>query len=434
MPMTDLIPSASPPSLPDHSPSPRWGALPKLVAALVVVVVAGLLISHFRDMIAPLMFALIFAYLLNPPLRWVASKTRLPWGLVVTLLYLLLFVLLVAGLTAAVIGIVQQSQGLYRTIVDILPDLPSRLQALLETFLSQPIHLGTFTFDPSQPVFIGPYRLDFSLPNLTPLLQQVVAAIQPLISQAGVAMGSLASVTATMFGWMLFLLVISFYVLYDVHNITPSLRRAVPEAYAYDVQRLAAELGPIWNAFFRGQLTLAIVVGLIIGLTMLALGVTYAPVLGLLAAAMEFIPIVGPLISAVTGVLIALFQAGNEFGLNQVYFALLTAGVYFLIQQLDSNFLGPRIVGGRLNLHPAIIIIGAVIAANLAGIVGLILTAPTLATLRLFGNYVYCKLFDLDPWPPVPAPAPAPAPSPNSKMPRWLTQSAVTLRRLLTGK
>jgi predicted PurR-regulated permease PerM len=432
--MTEPNPPVSPPSLPNPSPSPPWGALPKLMAALVVVVVAGLLISHFRNMIAPLMFALIFAYLVNPPLRWVVSKTRLPWGLVVNLLYLALFVLLVAGLTAAAIGIVQQSQGLYRTIVDILPDLPTRLQALLQAFLAQPIHIGTFTVDLSKPVVIGPFMLDLSASNLTPLLQQIVAAIQPLLSQAGVAMGSLASVTAAMFGWMLFLLVISYYVLHDLHDITPTLSRAMPEAYGYDVRRLTAELGPIWNAFFRGQITLAIVVGLIVGLAMLILGVVYAPVLGLLAAAMEFIPIVGPLISALTGVLIALFQPWNEFGLNQVYFALLVAGVYFVIQQLDSNFLGPRIVGGRLNLHPAVIIIGAVIAADLAGVVGLILTAPTLATLRLFGNYIYRKLFDLDPWPPAPPLPPAPPPSANSKMPQWLRQTAARLSRLLTGK
>ena len=359
------------------------------------------------------------------------AKTRLPWGLVVNLLYIALFVLLVAGLTAAVIGIVQQSVGLYRTLVDLLPDLPTRLQTLWQTFLAQPIHVGTFTIDLSQPVVIGPLRLDFSASNLTPLLQQIVTAIQPVLSQAGVAAGSLASVTASMFGWMLFLLVISYYVLHDLRHIAPTLTHIVPEGYAYDAQRLAAELGPIWNAFFRGQLTLSIVIGAIVGLTMLALGVAYAPVLGLLAAAMEFIPMVGPLISAVTAVLIALFQPWNEFGLNQVYFALLVAGVYIVIQQVDGNFLGPRIVGGRLNLHPAVIIIGAVIAADLAGIVGLILTAPTLATLRLFGNYVYCKLFDLDPWPPAPPPPPPPH---NSKTPRWLRRVTEGFSRLLIGK
>ena len=76
-----------------------------------------------------------------------------------------------------------------------------------------------------------------------------------------------------------------------------------------------------------------------------------------------------------------------------------------LLQQLENNFLVPRILGGTLNLNPVIILVGAIVAADLAGIVGLLLSAPVLATLRLFGRYVYRKLFDLDPWDDPPAPA-----------------------------
>ena len=204
--MTELIPSSSPDlasAPPDHPPSPHWGLAPKMVVGQVVMVLAGTLISRFHDMLGPLMFALIFAYLMNPLLTWVTAKTKLSWGVAVNLIFLVLFFLLVAGLTAAVVGIVQQSQGLYRTLVDILPDLPTRLQTLLQTLLTQPFHIGTFTVDLSKPISIGRFQLDLSPSTLTPLLQQVVAAIQPALSQAGGAVGSLATVTASMFGWML---------------------------------------------------------------------------------------------------------------------------------------------------------------------------------------------------------------------------------------
>ncbi len=417
--MTDLSPSLRPaPESPcPPPPSPRWGIVPKLVAALVVATIAGGLISRFRDMVAPLMFALIFAYVLSPVISWITAKTKLPWGATVNLLYLALFILLVAGLTAAVVGLIQQAQGLYQTIAEILPDLPTRLQSMMQNLWTHPFQVGTFTIDLSKPIVLGPLRLDFTQGNLTPLLQQVVATIQPWLGQVGVAVGSLATLTASLFGWMLFLLVISYYLLHDLRNLMPSLSQMVPESYAYDLQRLAAELGPIWNAFFRGQITLAIVMGSIVGLIMAVLGVRYALVLGLVAAAAEFVPIVGPLLSAFTGFLIALFQPGNAFGLYQLAFALVVLGVYAVLQQIEGNVLSPRIVGGSLNLHPAAIIIGAVIAANLAGIVGLILAAPTLATLRLFGGYVYRKLFDMDPWP---EPCPSSPLVPSHEWPRWL--------------
>ena len=415
--MTDLISPPRPaPEPPPPPASPRWGIVPKLVAGLVVATLVGIVLSRFRDMVPPLVFALIFAYVLTPVISWLTVKTKLSWGMVVNLLYLALLILLVAGLTAAMVGLIQQIQALYQTIVDILPDLPARLQTLVQTLLTQPFQVGTFTIDLSRPIELGPFRLDFTQSNLTPLLQQVVAAIQPMLSQAGEMLGSLATQTATLFGWLLFLLVISYYLLHDLRNIVPSLWKVMPENFAYDARRLAAELGPIWNAFFRGQITLALVMGSIVGVTMAVLGVRYALVLGLVAAAGEFVPIVGPLISGATAGLIALFQPGNQFGLNQLWYAGLVVLVYTILQQVEGNVLVPRIVGGSLNLHPAAIIIGAIIGANLAGIVGLILAAPMLATLRLFGGYVYRKLFDMDPWP---APSPPPL-RPSGGQPRWL--------------
>jgi len=213
-------------------------------------------------------------------------------------------------------------------------------------------------------------------------------------------------------------LAVAYYLQHDLKKIVPSIERFVPAGYASDVRRLADELGPIWNAFLRGQIILALVMGLVVGLTMFVLGVGYAPVLGLLAGLLEFVPIVGPLIAGTVAVLVALFQAGNWLGLPPLYFALVIVAASILLQQLENNLLVPRIIGGSLNLHPVVILIGAVIGASLAGIVGLLLSAPTIATVRLFGRYAYRKMFDLDPWGDV-GPAAAPAP-PALRPPRAL--------------
>jgi len=74
-------------------------------------------------------------------------------------------------------------------------------------------------------------------------------------------------------------------------------------------------------------------------------------------------------------------------------------GAMFLIQQLENNLLVPRIVGGALDLHPLIVIIGVFIGASLAGLVGAVLAAPLLATVKLLGTYAWRKLFDLPPFP-----------------------------------
>ena len=185
------------------------------------------------------------------------------------------------------------------------------------------------------------------------------------------------------------------------------------------MRRLVNELGPIWNAFLRGQITLGITMGVLIGVTMWILGVRYAVVLGLLGGLLEFIPVIGPVIAGGTALIIALFQPGNWMNLNPITFALVVLVASILLQQIENDFLVPRILGGSLNLHAVVILVGAVVAASLAGVIGLLLSAPMLATLRLFGRYIYCKLFDLDPWPDPPALTRA---TPERKWARWVRQ------------
>jgi hypothetical protein len=157
--------------------------------------------------------------------------------------------------------------------------------------------------------------------------------------------------------------------------------------------------------------------GSLIGLTMTILGVRYGVVLGLLGGILQFIPIVGPLIYGATAVTITLFQPGVWLGLSPVTHALIVLGGVVVLQEVSDNVLVPRILGSSLHLHPVAILVFALIAANLAGLVGLLLSAPILATLRLFGQYVYCKMFDLNPWP---EPPPILPPSPQRAWARWV--------------
>lgn len=390
------------PQLTDFTPiSPRWSASTKFLIWLVCIVMLGALIVRFQELVGPLLFAGILAYILNPVVRWLTERTRLSWGMAVILVYLVIVILLLAILTAAGIAIEQQIIGLSHSLSELTTNLPAQVEA----FLQQPIN------------FFGLFTLDLSNTELKPIYDQIVDAIRPALSQMGNVVGSLASQTASVMGWLLFILIISFYLLHDLKHVTPSLEKLVPHGYRYDARRLAAELGPVWNAFLRGQIILSIVMGIIVGVTMALLGVRYAFVLGLLSGLVEFVPIVGPLIAGTVAVLIALFQPGNWFNLPPVYFALLVLGVSILLQQVENNLLVPRILGDSLKLHPILIMVGAIIGASLAGIVGLLLSAPTIATLRLFGRYVYRKLFDIDPWPPVP---PEPEPPPKREWLRWL--------------
>ena len=387
----------------------------KFLVSLVFVVLVGALLARFQHVLGPLVFAVILAYVLKPVIAWLTTRTQLSWRTAVALTYLALVMLVVVVLTVGGIAIVRQIEGLYRSIVEITAELSPRLEsAFRQAITIGPMPLGPFTLGPFT---LGPYTLDLATANLDPLSTHLLAAIRSALSQTGAFVGSLASSVASVLGWVLFIIVISYYLLRDLPYLAPSLEQAVPGGYADDARRLAAGLGPIWNAFLRGQITLAVVMGLIVGVAMAFLGVRYALILGLLAGLLEFVPIVGPVIAGTVAVLVALFQPSNWLGLPPVYFALVALAVQVILQQLENNFLVPRIIGGSLNLHPIVILVGAIMAANLAGIVGLLLAAPIMATLRFIGRYVYCKMLDLDPWPGPPTQI---APPLRAEWPRWL--------------
>jgi predicted PurR-regulated permease PerM len=394
--------------------SPRWGPFTKFLVSLILVVVAGAVLVRFQRMIAPLVFAVILTYLLRPVVAAMVARTRLSWHAAVAVLYLAVIVLLIGLLTAAGIAIVQQMQGLLGLVTQIASsDLPNQLQHLL----SAPFSFGPFLFDLSRPFTIGPFRFDISNVNWQPLLAQILAGVQPALSQTGTVISDLAGRTAESLGWMLFILIISFYLLFDTHRLAGSFEGIVPPDYAYDAKRLVGALLPIWNAFLRGQITLALIMGSLIGITMTILGVRYGIVLGLLGGMLQFIPIVGPLIYGTTAVAIVLFQPGVWLGFTPLVHAIIVLADVIVLQEISDNILVPRILGSSLHLHPVAILVFALIMANLAGLVGLLLSAPTLATLRLFGSYIYCKLFDLNPWP---DPQPFPHPAPERTWARWV--------------
>jgi predicted PurR-regulated permease PerM len=73
--------------------------------------------------------------------------------------------------------------------------------------------------------------------------------------------------------------------------------------------------------------------------------------------------------------------------------------IVFIIDQIFDNYISPKIMGRTIGVHPAALLIAAIVSFSLLGIVGVFLAAPGLATLILFGRYIIRKMFDLDPWP-----------------------------------
>jgi predicted PurR-regulated permease PerM len=200
-------------------------------------------------------------------------------------------------------------------------------------------------------------------------------------------------------GWALFVMIISYFLLADAGAFSGQLVRVDIPGYEEDLRRLGNELRDIWNAFLRGQLLVIVLVIISYTILLSILDMHYTFGIAVLAGLARLVPYIGPLVVWVVTALVAFFQPENYFGLEPVYYTVLVVVSCLVLDQIFDNMVSPRILGQTLKVHPAAILVAAIIFTNLIGVIGLVLAAPVVATINLVSRYIFRKLFDRDPWP-----------------------------------
>jgi len=379
---------------PQNHTSPAWGTNMKLVVALTIIVVIGALLVKFQFIITPLMIALVLAYLLHPIASFFQNKLRFSWNASASVIFLIILLLLVGLLTLGGVGLVQQAQSLITIVQNAITDLPQ----ILDTLSGQ-----VYQF--------GPFKLDLRSIELKALSTQLLGIVQPLINSTGTLVSTLAGGAANFLGWALFVILVSYFVLAESGGLRDSIFVIDIPGYTHDVERLSRELGRIWNAFLRGQFIIFFLAVAVYSIVLSVLGVHYAISLAFLAGLARFVPYVGPAINWTILVLVSYFQAFKLFGLSDFYYTLLVLIVALVIDQIFDNIISPRILSAALKVHPAAVLVAAIVAANLFGVLGVVVAAPILATATLLWKYIMRKMLDVNPWPEEELTQPPPPPA-----------------------
>ncbi len=364
------------------SSSPHWGATTKLVIALTVVAIAAGLFVQFHSIIGPLLLAFILAYLLHPVASFLQRRLHFAWQFAVAFIYLLLVILLLGLLALGGVGLIQQAQNLVTVVQNNLTALPGLIQQLS-----------------GQVYQFGPFQLDFRTLDLNAVSTQLLGIVNPLLGRTGTLLSTVASGAAQFLGWALFVLLISYFVLSESGGLRGRIVWLDIPGYAEDIGRLGYELSHIWNAFLRGQIIIFFLTAVTYTIVLGLFGVYYVIGIALLAGLSKFVPYVGAFITWTTLALITYFQPVRPFGLTPLSYTMIAVILAILIDQTFDNIVTPRIIAQALRVHPAAVLVAAIVAANLVGFLGVIVAAPMLATVTLFWRYTMRKMLDLDPWP-----------------------------------
>ena len=351
----------------------RWSSTTKWMVVVGSIILFLIVLSSVRAILPPIIVALIVAYILKPIADFMARILHVNRTLVVVCIYLLLVALVFTASALLIPTLITQ-------IEDFIQDVP-KIARDLGGLLEKPLVFGEFTLE------------------IQDIYGQISSSIQGILTSMATQSINILSNIASAIIWVVFILVASFYMVKDASIIVRWMDQVVPPSYRQDFRQIRYRIAASWNAFLRGELILCVTMGLVVWVTMSIIGLPNAWLVGLMFGVLEFIPNFGPTIASVPTVLIAFFEGSTLLNISNFWFAVIVVAINALLQQLENNILVPRIIGQSLNLHPLIVLIAAVIGARIAGIFGILLAAPAVATLRVLGEYVYYRLLDMPPFP-----------------------------------
>lgn len=338
-----------------------------------LVILGVYLLARFWVIVTPLLLAGILAYVLAPVVSRLERRLRLPRWLATLIVYVLLLALLAIGPALVTPFVVDRLSQLGAALQDIV--------ANVESTMGGTFHIGGITIDGAR------------------VVEQVVAALQNLINPVFGQTLNLAIELVSSVVMGVFVLVISFYLVKDSLKLRRWVRQLPPPVFRDDFRRLALEINQIWAGFFRGQLILALAVATGFTIVGALIGLPYALAMGLLAGLMEFLPSIGHTIWIIVASILAYFLGSTWLPIPNWAMLILVVVLQSAYTQFDLNYLIPRVIGRRVRLHPLVIILGIIAGASVAGVLGVVLAAPTIATGRVLSRYLFANLFDQEPFP-----------------------------------
>jgi predicted PurR-regulated permease PerM len=176
--------------------------------------------------------------------------------------------------------------------------------------------------------------------------------------------------------------VIAFYLLVDLPHLRRTAVGLIPEPAREEVLHVAHRLNRAIGGFFRGQLLVAAIVGIMCSIGLLIIGLRFWFLVGIIAGLFNVIPLIGPWVGGIPGVVIAL-TTGSPLQAAGVVAVMVAA------QQIDNHFITPQVMHRTVQLHPAAVILALLAGGTIAGFFGLLLAVPVAAVLKILIGHAW---------------------------------------------
>ncbi|MBZ4688041.1 MAG: family transporter [Clostridiales bacterium] len=336
---------------------------PRRLRILILIIASGLIIYFLylvKSILPPFIFAIILAYVLNPVIKFIEQHgAKRTYAIIITYLSFILIIFLISFYGFPIL--LKEMNAFAETI----PDYTNQLQEMVRNF-----------YRDFQRVEIPESVRQVTNENIQHLEQLLLDSLDKMVNKIWGVFSSLFSIIIAP--------ILTFYILKDSDHISERILNILPTSFRDEFIELWQSIDWVLTKFIRGHLLVAGLVGLASTIGFTIINMKFAILLGIIAGLADLIPYFGPILGAIPAVALAL--------LNSKWQALYVLIVMFIIQQLESNFLSPKILGESVGLHPLVVIFVLLAGGHLFGVLGMLLAVPVAAVGRITINYVFRKM------------------------------------------
>ncbi|WP_112321577.1 AI-2E family transporter [Oceanibium sediminis] len=176
--------------------------------------------------------------------------------------------------------------------------------------------------------------------------------------------------------------VIAFYLLLDWDRLIARIDDLIPREHVQTVRRLARESDDVLSGFVRGQLSVGMILGAFYAISLALIGLPFGVVIGLFAGIISFIPFVGSILGGAISIGVAVFHFWGDWG-----WIVAVAAVFGIGQAVEGNVLTPKMVGGKVRLHPVALIFALSAFGALLGFAGMLIAVPVSAVIGVLSRF-----------------------------------------------
>jgi len=176
--------------------------------------------------------------------------------------------------------------------------------------------------------------------------------------------------------------IFAFYLLVDLPHLRQVADGLIPAAARPEVHVLARRMNAAVGGFFRGQLVVALIVGIMVSIGLLVIGLPFWLLIGMVAGFFNMIPLVGPYIGGIPALVIALTT-------KEPLTALWVILIMVTVQQIDNHFISPLVMQRVVKLHPVLVMLALLLGGTLGGFFGLLVAVPTAAILKILMGHLW---------------------------------------------